>query len=558
MLSDIEIAQQAMLRPITEIAKEAGLLDEEIEPYGRYKAKIRLTALERLNDRPDGRLIYVTAITPTPAGEGKTCTAIGLVQALGRLGKNAVAALREPSLGPTFGVKGGAAGGGYAQVLPMEEINLHFTGDIHAVTAAHNLLAAMIDNHIHQGNPLGIDPKRVVWRRVMDISDRELRQIIVGLGGKGDGVLRESGFDISVASEVMAILCLASGIADLKERLGRVLVAYTMEGKPVYARDLKAVGAMAALLRDALMPNIVQTLEGQPALLHGGPFANIAHGNNSILATQLALKLGDYVVTEGGFAADLGAEKFFDIVAPATGLRPDIAILVVSLRALKCHGGLEKGQWNKPDAEALTRGFANMDRHLKNLKEIYGLPVVVAINRFPDDIEQELLMVKEHCLGLGARAEISSVVGEGGCGGEKLAEAVLNALEEEPSAFRSLYQAEQLTLEEKIERLAKSVYGADGVVLTKEAQKAAKDLEAMGYGKLPICMAKTQTSLSDNPALRGAPQGWTLTVRELRLSAGAGFVVALAGTILTMPGLPKEPAAERVDLLEDGRIVGLF
>lgn len=558
MLSDIEIAQQAVLRPITEVAKDAGLFDEEIEPYGRFKAKIRLSVLERMKDQPDGRLIYVTAITPTPAGEGKTCTAIGLVQALGRLGKKAVAALREPSLGPTFGVKGGAAGGGYAQVLPMEEINLHFTGDIHAVTAAHNLLSAMIDNHIHQGNALNIDPKRVVWRRVMDISDRQLRQIVVGLGGKGDGVLRESGFDISVASEVMAILCLASGIADLKERLGRILVAYTFDNQPVYARDLKAVGAMAALLRDALMPNLVQTLEGQPAILHGGPFANIAHGNNSIIATRLALKIGDYVVTEGGFAADLGAEKFFDIVAPATGLRPDLAVLVVSLRALKYHGGLEKGQWNSPNAEALQRGFANLDRHLKNLKELYGLPVVVAVNRFPDDPETELELVKEHCRALGARAEISRVVGDGGEGGRELAEAVLLALEEDKAAFRSLYQAEELTLVEKVERLAKSVYGADGIVLTKEAQKAVKDLEAMGYGKLPICMAKTQTSLSDNPALRGAPQGWTLTIRELRLSAGAGFVVALAGTILTMPGLPPAPAAERVDLLEDGRIIGLF
>lgn len=558
MLSDIDIAQQAVLRPIIDLAKDAGLLDEEIEPYGRYKAKVRLSSLERLKERPDGRLIYVTAITPTPAGEGKTCTAIGLVQALGSLGKNAVAALREPSLGPTFGVKGGAAGGGYSQVLPMEEINLHFTGDIHAVTAAHNLLSAMIDNHLHQGNALSIDPKRVVWRRVMDISDRQLRQIVVGLGGKGDGVLRESGFDISVASEVMAILCLASSIADLKERLGRVLVAYNFQGQPIYARDLKAVGAMAALLRDALMPNLVQTLEGQPAILHGGPFANIAHGNNSILATRLALKLGDYVVTEGGFAADLGAEKFFDIVAPATGLRPDLAVLVVSLRALKYHGGLEKGQWSRPDAEALQKGFSNLDHHLKNLKELYGLPVVVAVNRFPDDTEEELRMVREHCHALGARAEISRVVGEGGCGGGQLAKTVLTALEEDQAAFRSLYHTEQLTLVEKIERLAKSVYGADGVTLTKEAQKSVRDLEAMGYGTLPICMAKTQTSLSDNPALRGAPQGWTLTVRELRLSAGAGFVVALAGTILTMPGLPQEPAAERVDLLDDGRIVGLF
>lgn len=558
MLSDIEIAQSVKLRPITEVAKEAGLLDEEIEPYGRYKAKIALSALSRLADRPDGKLIYVTAITPTPAGEGKTCTAIGLAQALGRLNKKVMLALREPSLGPTFGVKGGAAGGGYSQVLPMEEINLHFTGDIHAVTAAHNLLAAILDNHIFQGNELNIDPKRILWQRVMDISDRQLRRIVVGLGSPGDGVVHESGFDISVASEIMAILCLASDYADLKERLGRILVAYTYDKKPVYARDLRAVGAMATLLKEALKPNLVQTVEGQPALLHGGPFANIAHGNNSILATKLALKLGDYVITEGGFAADLGAEKFFDIVAPATGLSPSVAVLVASLRAIKFHGGCERGEWSKPNMDALQRGIANLDRHLRNLREVYGLPVVVAVNRFPDDTDEELAWVKEHCLGQGAKAEISRVVAEGGNGGLELAQTVLDVLAEGQGRFKFLYEREKLSIKEKLRLLATEIYGAADVVYTKEADKAIQELEGLGYGKLPVCVAKTQMSLSDDPNLKGAPEGWTLTIREVRVSAGAGFVVALAGTILTMPGLPKVPAAERVDLTDDGRIVGLF
>lgn len=558
MLSDIEIAQSVKLRPITEVAKEAGLLDEEIEPYGRYKAKIALSALSRLADRPDGKLIYVTAITPTPAGEGKTCTAIGLAQALGRLNKKVMLALREPSLGPTFGVKGGAAGGGYSQVLPMEEINLHFTGDIHAVTAAHNLLAAILDNHIFQGNELNIDPKRILWQRVMDISDRQLRRIVVGLGSPGDGVVHESGFDISVASEIMAILCLASDYADLKERLGRILVAYTYDKKPVYARDLRAVGAMATLLKEALKPNLVQTVEGQPALLHGGPFANIAHGNNSILATKLALKLGDYVITEGGFAADLGAEKFFDIVAPATGLSPSVAVLVASLRAIKFHGGCERGEWSKPNMDALQRGIANLDQHLRNLREVYGLPVVVAVNRFPDDTDEELAWVKEHCLGQGAKAEISRVVAEGGNGGLELAQTVLDVLAEGQGRFKSLYEREKLSIKEKLRLLATEIYGAADVVYTKEADKAIQELEGLGYGKLPVCVAKTQMSLSDDPNLKGAPEGWTLTIREVRVSAGAGFVVALAGTILTMPGLPKVPAAERVDLTDDGRIVGLF
>lgn len=558
MLTDIEIAQKAILRPIMEIGTQAGLLDEEIEPYGRFKAKIQLSALERLSDRPNGRLIYVTAITPTPAGEGKTCTAIGLTQSLGNLGKRAVAALREPSLGPTFGVKGGAAGGGYSQVLPMEEINLHFTGDIHAVTAAHNLLAAMIDNHIFQGNDLDIDPKRVLWRRVMDISDRELRQLIIGVGGKSNGIMRESGFDISVASEIMAVLCLASGIKDLKERLGRILVAYSVEKKPIFARDLKAVGAMTALLKDAMMPNLVQTVEGQPALIHGGPFANIAHGNNSIIATKLALKLGDFVITEGGFAADLGAEKFFDIVAPNSGLRPDVVVLVASVRALKYHGGMEKSELSHQDENALRQGLTNLDRHLHNLKNVYGLPVVVAINRFPDDTQEELELVRDHCREKGARAEISEVVARGGCGGRQLAETVLAVLEQESNNFKPLYNAEDLSIKEKIRLLATKVYGADDVNYSKEAEVSIREFEVLGYGNLPVCVAKTQTSLSDNPSLRGAPQGWMLNIRELRLSAGAGFVVALAGSVLTMPGLPKIPAAEAVDVTDDGKISGLF
>lgn len=558
MLSDIEIAQQAQLKTIAEIADKAGLLEDEVIPYGRYKAKIQRTALERLADRPDGRLIYVTAITPTPAGEGKTCTAVGLTQALGRLGKRVALALREPSLGPTFGVKGGAAGGGYSQVLPMDEINLHFTGDIHAVTAAHNLLSAVLDNHIFQGNSLNIDPKRVLWRRVMDISDRQLRNIIAGLGGKGDGVTRESGFDITVASEVMAILCLASDIRDLKDRLGRILVAYTRDDQPVYARDLKTVGAMAVLLRDALMPNLVQTLEGQPAFVHGGPFANIAHGNNSILATRLALKVGDYAVTEGGFAADLGAEKFFDIVARSNGFRPAVAVLVASQRALKFHGGIEKAEWSQPNMEGLKRGLANLDRHIRNLRDVYGLPVVVAINRFPSDVAEELDYIQNHCKAQGVRAAISKVVAEGGQGGEELAQAVLEVMENTPNNFNPLYEAESCSLTEKLQLLATKIYGADGVIIAKDAAKSLQRLEELGYGKLPVCVAKTQMSFSDDSSLRGAPSGWTLNIREVRLSAGAGFVVALAGTILTMPGLPKVPAAEAIDLLEDGRIVGLF
>lgn len=556
MLSDIEIAQACKLQPIKDIAKNADIPEEYLELYGNYKAKINLSLREKVASRPNGKLIYVTAMTPTPAGEGKTCTAIGIAQALGLLGKKVMLCLREPSLGPTFGVKGGAAGGGYSQVLPMDEINLHFTGDIHAISAAHNLLAAMVDNHIVQGNELRIEPKRVVWRRVMDISDRQLRNIIIGLGSKGDGVIRESGFDITVASEIMAILCLANDMEDLKERLGRIVVAYNVDGEPVYAKDLKAVGAMAVLLKDAIKPNLVQTIEGQPALIHGGPFANIAHGNNSIIATSLALKLADYVVTEGGFASDLGAEKFFDIVCRNNGLKPDAVALVASIRALKFHGGVPKETLSEENLGALEKGLANLERHIHNLRNVYHLPVVVAINRFPSDTDAEIAIVKDKCRQLGIRVALSEVVARGGAGGTELADELLQALTE-PNGFEPLYPI-SASLKEKIEAVATRVYGAADVTYTKEAETMLGRITQLGYGHLPVCIAKTQMSFSDNPALKGAPTGWTLTVREVRLQAGAGFVVALTGPIMTMPGLPKHPAAERVDILPDGTIVGLF
>lgn len=556
MLTDIEIAQSAKLQHITDIARKCGIDEEYLELYGNYKAKINLSIWEKLADKKPGKLIYTTAITPTPAGEGKTCTAVGITQALGKLGKNVFLCLREPSLGPTFGVKGGAAGGGYSQVVPMEDINLHFTGDIHAVGAAHNLLAAMVDNHIVHGNELGIDPTRRVWRRVMDISDRQLRNIVVGLGGKANGVPMESGFDITVASEIMAVLCLAEDMNDLKERLGRLIVAYTYEGKPVYARDLNVVGSMAVLLKDALKPNLVQTLEGQPAFVHGGPFANIAHGNNSIIATRMALRLADYVVTEGGFAADLGAEKFFDIVCRYTDLKPDVVVLVASVRALNMHGGVGKDEVTKTNLAALEAGCANLDKHIENISK-FGLPVVVAINRFPTDENSEIELVKRYCEARGAKAAVSEVVAKGGAGGVELAEAVLETLETEKASFGVLYD-EGLPVKEKIRILATEIYGADGVVYTKEAERDIKAIEAAGLAGLPICVAKTQSSLSDDPNLKGAPRGWTLTVREVRASAGAGFLVPLTGTMLTMPGLPKHPAAEKVDIDEDGKIVGLF
>ncbi len=557
MLSDIEIAQASPMIPIQKIAAICKIPEKYLEPYGKYKAKVDLKFYDELKSKKDGKLIYVTAITPTPAGEGKTCTAIGLGQALGKAGKSVMLCLREPSLGPVFGVKGGATGGGYSQVMPMDEINLHFTGDIHAITTAHNLLAALVDNHIAHGNELEIDLKRVVWRRVMDISDRELRNIVIGLGGKGDGVIHESGFDITVASEIMAIICLTSGLTDLKERLGKIVVAYNTKGEPVLARDLKAVGAMALLLKDALNPNLVQTLEGQPAFIHGGPFANIAHGNNSIIATKMALKLADYVVTEGGFASDLGAEKFFDIVSRTAEVKPAMAVLVASVRALKFHGGVAKEDLNRENLSALEKGLPNLEQHLRNLRENYGLPVVVAINCFPTDSDSELQFLEEYCRKLKVKAAVSQVVARGGAGGEQLVEQVLAALEEEPNSFASLYELE-LPLQEKIAVIARKVYGASGVKFTKEAEQALKNFVRLGFDKLPVCIAKTQMSLSDDPALKGAPTGWELTIRELRVSAGAGFVVAIAGSILTMPGLPKVPAAEGIDILEDGKIVGLF
>lgn len=554
MLSDIEIAQKARLQPIQEIGSRLGLTNDDLELYGKYKAKIGPKVWERVQGRPNGKLIYTTAITATPAGEGKTCTAIGLTQALGKIGKKTTVCLREPSLGPTFGIKGGAAGGGYAQVVPMEDINLHFTGDIHAVGTAHNLLAAVLENHIFQGNELDIDPKRVLWRRVMDMNDRQLRNIVVGLGGPGDGITRESAFDITVASEIMAILCLAEDMEDLKRRLGNMLVGYTHNKQPVYARDLGVTGSLAVLLKDALKPNLVQTLEGQPAFIHGGPFANIAHGNNSIIATRLALKLSDYVVTEGGFAADLGAEKFFDIVHGYSGLTPDVAVLVASVRALNMHGGVAREDVAKTDLEALERGLSNLEKHVANLKK-FGLPVVVAINRFPTDDVSELELVEARCKGLGVRAAISEVVSRGGDGGLELAETVLSALSEE-SEFRPLYNWD-LPIKEKVDILAREIYGADGVAYTTRAEQDITALTEMGYGSLPLCIAKTQHSLSDNPALKGAPTGWTLTVREIRASLGAGFLVPLTGDMMTMPGLPKEPVAKIIDINSDGTITGL-
>jgi len=553
VLSDIEIAQSTKLRPISDVARELGLAEDEIEHYGKYKAKVSLEVFDRLKNRPKGKLIYTTAITATPAGEGKTCTAVGLTQALGKLGKNTVVCIREPSLGPTFGIKGGAAGGGYSQVLPMDDINLHFTGDIHAVSTAHNLLAAMLDNHIHQGNELNINIHRVVWRRVMDMNERQLRNIVCGLGGRANGTPRESGFDISVASEIMAVLCLASDMQDLKARLGRLVVAYTRDGQPVTAGDLKAVGAMAVLLKDAIKPNLVQTVEGQPAFVHGGPFANIAHGNNSVISTQMALRLSDYVVTEGGFAADLGAEKFFDIVHRFTGLTPDVAVLVASVRALNMHGGVPKGKVAETNLDALEKGCANLDKHIENLKK-FGLPIVVAINRFPTDTPEELELVKKHCDALGVRSALSDVVARGGEGGIELANEVLEALDKDKNTFRPIYDPE-MPIREKIEILAREIYGANGVVYTPSADKEIARLTKLGFDKMPVCVAKTQHSLTDDPDIKGAPTDWTLTVRDVRVSAGAGF---LTGDIMTMPGLPKRPAAEGVDIDEDGTIVGLF
>ena len=555
VLSDIEIAQSCALRPITEIAASAGVDETYLELYGPYKAKVN-DRLLRENRGPDGKLILVTAITPTPAGEGKTTTSIGLADGLRKIGKRSAVALREPSLGPVFGVKGGAAGGGYAQVVPMEDINLHFTGDFHAIGAANNLLAAMLDNHIQQGNALGIDPKRITWRRCVDMNDRQLRSIVDGLGGRMQGVPREDGFDITVASEVMAVLCLASDIPDLKARLGRIVVGYTYDDAPVTAADLKAAGAMAALLKDALKPNLVQTLEHTPALIHGGPFANIAHGCNSVTATRMALKLGDYAVTEAGFGADLGAEKFLDIKCRMAGLKPDAVVVVATVRALKHHGGAAKAELGREDLAALERGLPNLLQHVDNIKNVFGLPCVVAINAFPTDTEAELKLVEEKCRELGVNAALSEVWAKGGAGGTALAEEVVR-LCEQPSDFRYSYALEG-SIEEKLETICRRIYHADGVALMPAAQKQARRLTELGFGELPICMAKTQYSFSDDPSLLGAPRGFTVTVRNLKVSAGAGFLVALTGDIMTMPGLSKVPAAERIDVDENGRISGLF
>ncbi len=555
VLSDIEIAQSCALRPITEIAASAGVDETYLELYGPYKAKVN-DRLLRENRGPDGKLILVTAITPTPAGEGKTTTSIGLADGLRKIGKRSAVALREPSLGPVFGVKGGAAGGGYAQVVPMEDINLHFTGDFHAIGAANNLLAAMLDNHIQQGNALGIDVKRITWRRCVDMNDRQLRSIVDGLGGRMQGVPREDGFDITVASEVMAVLCLASDIPDLKARLGRIVVGYTYDDAPVTAADLKAAGAMAALLKDALKPNLVQTLEHTPALIHGGPFANIAHGCNSVTATRMALKLGDYAITEAGFGADLGAEKFLDIKCRMAGLKPDAVVVVATVRALKHHGGAARAELGREDLAALERGLPNLLQHVDNIKNVFGLPCVVAINAFPTDTAAELRLVEEKCRELGVSVALSEVWAKGGAGGTALAEEVVR-LCEQPSDFRYSY-ALGGSIEEKLETICRRIYHADGVVLTPAAQKQARRLTELGFGELPICMAKTQYSFSDDPSLLGAPRGFTVTVRNLKVSAGAGFLVALTGDIMTMPGLPKVPAAERINGDENGRISGLF
>ena len=563
MLSDIEIASAAKMLPIDQIAQSLGVLPEELEPYGRYKAKLAESIYKRLADRENGKLILVTAINPTPAGEGKTTTTVGLGEAMPRIGKKAIIALREPSLGPVFGVKGGAAGGGYAQVVPMEDINLHFTGDFHAIGAANNLLAAMLDNHIQQGNALGIDVKQITWKRCVDMNDRQLRHIIDGIGGKMQGVPREDGFDITVASEVMAVLCLASGITDLKERLGRMIVAYTYDGKPVTAHDLKAEGAMTALLKDALKPNLVQTLEGTPTLIHGGPFANIAHGCNSVTATRMALKLGDYAVTEAGFGADLGAEKFLDIKCRLAGLRPSAVVVVATVRALKSHGGVPKAELNHENLDALEKGLPNLLHHVDTIRNTFHLPCVVAVNAFPTDTEAELRLVEDKCRELGVRTVLSEVWAKGGEGGKALAAEVVRLCEEpcpeqpSPEEFTFAYP-DNTSLIYKLNAIVNRVYGGAQAVLTPAAQKQAQQLFDLGFGDLPVCMAKTQYSLSDDPTLLGAPEGFTVTVRNLKVSAGAGFIVALTGDIMTMPGLPKVPAAEKIDVDEDGKITGLF
>ena len=556
MLSDIEIAQQAKMQKITDVAAKLGISEDDIELYGRYKAKLSMDLIRRMENEKPGKLVLVTAITPTPAGEGKSTTTVGLAQGLHKIGKKVIVALREPSLGPCMGIKGGAAGGGYSQVVPMEDINLHFTGDFHAITSAHMLLSAMLDNHIQQGNALNIDPRRIVWKRVVDMNDRELRNIVVGLGGKAHGVPRQDGFDITVASEVMAILCLANSLHDLKERLSKIIVAYDYSGNPVTAGQIKAHGAMAALLKDAIKPNLVQTLENVPAIIHGGPFANIAHGCNSVMATKTCMKLADYTITEAGFGADLGAEKFFDIKCRYAGLKPDAVVIVATVRALKMHGGVPKTELKTPNVEAVKAGLCNLDKHIENVKK-FGVPAVVAINIFAQDTAEELEAVREHCAKHGVNVALSDVFAKGGEGGIELAKEVVALAESGKANFKPIYELD-IPLKAKIETIAKEIYGADGVNYTKEADKALKEFEALGYGNLPVCMAKTQYSFSDDQTLLGRPSGFTITIKNCRIAAGAGFIVVLTGDIMTMPGLPKVPAAEKIDVSDEGVISGLF
>lgn len=556
MLSDIEIANSCEMRPVGEIAKAAGIEEKYVEQYGKYKAKIDLSVFDSIK-KPNGKLVLVTAISPTPAGEGKTTTTIGLADGMKRLGKNVSVALREPSLGPVFGIKGGAAGGGYAQVVPMEDINLHFTGDFHAIGAANNLLAAMLDNHIHQGNDLGIDSRKITWKRCVDMNDRQLRNIVDGLGGKVNGVPREDGFDITVASEIMAVLCLSSSISELKERLSKIIVGYTFDDRPVTAGQLNAQGAMAALLKDALKPNLVQTLEGTPAFVHGGPFANIAHGCNSVTATKLSLALSDYTITEAGFGADLGAEKFFDIKCRMAGLKPDAVVIVATVRALKMHGGLKKDQLANENLTALEKGIPNLLRHIKNITTVYKLPCVVAVNRFPTDTDREIDFIIDKCRSLSVNTVLSTVWAEGGKGGEALAKEVISLCEQQKGNFSFAYE-DDLSIAEKIEAVAKKIYGGDGVVFTDGAKKQINNLEKLGFSNCPVCIAKTQYSFSDDASKLGAPEGFSITVRNVKVSAGAGFIVVLTGNIMTMPGLPKKPAAERIDIDDSGKITGLF
>lgn len=556
MKTDVQIAQEAKMLTISEVATKLGLNEDYLEHYGKYKAKITLNAFDELKDKPDGKLILVTAITPTPAGEGKTTVNIGLSMALNKIGKTAITTIREPSLGPSFGIKGGAAGGGYAQVVPMEDINLHFTGDIHAVTTAHNLLSALIDNHIHHGNKLNIDPRRVAWKRVLDMNDRALRDIVIGLGGKPNGVPRQDGFDITVASEIMAILGLVDDLPDLKDKIGKIVVAYTYDGEPVFARDIDAQGALALIMKDAVKPNLVQTLENTPAFVHGGPFANIAHGCNTMIATKMALKLGEYTITEAGFGADLGAEKFFDIKCRFAGLKPDATVIVATVRALKHHGGVKKADLSNENLDALSKGFENLEKHIENINK-FGVPAIVAINKFPTDTEAELNYVIKRTEELGAEAVLTEVWGKGGEGGIELAKKVVEVVETKPSNFKPIYDSDE-SIKDKINKIATEIYGADGVEYTKKSEKKIKEIEKMGLDKMPICMAKTQYSFSDDPKLLARPKGFKITVSDIRISAGAGFLVALTGEIMTMPGLPKVPAANNIDILESGEIVGLF